>query len=211
MPSSAPPDSRRLDIRKYANRRFYDATHSKPVTQEEIHHFIRNGHAVRVTDAKTGDDITVRVLAQIILDMDGPKLAVFPVELLHRLIQSNEKLMHDFVDKYFNQALMLFLESRRKFDDQLRSAIGLGMTPSQTPDWARMMGGQFLPPFWMNPAQQPKGAAGGAAAAGDQTQETERTVQELQQQIQSLKQELANRDDKARKKSTKRRRQPQRK
>ena len=88
-----------MDIRKYANRRFYDATRSKHITQEEIHQFIRNGHEVRVTDAKTGEDITVRVLAQIILDMDEPKLAVFPVELLHRLIQSNETLMHDFVEK----------------------------------------------------------------------------------------------------------------
>ena len=211
MPSPAPPDDRRLDIRKYANRRFYDATHSKPVTQEEIHEFIRNGHEVRVTDAKSREDITVRVLAQIILDMDGPKLAVFPVELLHRLIQSNEKLMHDFVDKYFNQALMLFLESRRKFEDQLRGAIGLGMAPSQTPDWARMMGGQFLPPFWMNPAQQPKGATGGTAAAGDHAQDLEQTVQELHQQIQSLTQELAKRGGEAGGKPKKRHPRQQRK
>lgn len=205
MPSQAQPDNGRLDIRKYANRRFYDATHSKPVTQEQIHQFIRNGHEVRVTDAKTGADITVRVLAQIILDMDGPKLAVFPVELLHRLIQSNEKLMYDFVDKYFNQALMLFLESRRKFDEQLRNTIGLGMTPPQTPDWARMMGGQFLPQFWTNLAQPHKSTTREAAAGGDHTQELERTVQELQQQIQSLKQELASPGDEARSKPNKRR------
>ncbi len=211
MPSRAQPDTRRLDIRKYANRRFYDATHSKPVTQEEIHQFIRNGHEVRVTDAKTGKDITVRVLAQIILDMDGSKLAVFPVELLHRLIQSNEKLMSDFVDKYFNQALMLFLESRRTFDEQLRNTIGLGMTPPEAPDWARMMGGQFLSPFWMNFAQQHKGTKGEAATGGDRTQELERTVRELHQQIQSLTQELANRGGEAGRKPNKRRRRPQRK
>lgn len=211
MPSQAQPDNRRLDIRKYANRRFYDATHSKPVTQEEIHQFIRNGHEVRVTDAKTGEDITVRVLAQIMLDMDGPKLAVFPVELLHRLIQSNEKLMYDFVDKYFNQALMLFLESRRKFDEQLRNTIGLGTMPPQTPDWARMMGGQFLPQFWMNLAQQHKGATAEAGTGGDHAQELERTVQELQRQIRSLKQQLGNREDEARGKSNKRRPRQRRK
>ena len=205
MPSRAQPDNRRLDIRKYTNRRFYDATHSKPVTQEEIHQFIRNGHEVRVTDAKTGEDITIRVLAQIILDMDGSKLAVFPVELLHRLIQSNEKLMYDFVDKYFNQALMLFLDSRRKFEEQLRNTIGLGTTPPQAPDWARMMGGQFLPQFWMNSAQQHKGTTAEAATGGDHTQELERTVQELQRQNRSLKQELANRDDEARREPNKRR------
>ena len=203
MPNAAEAEPRRLDIRKYANRRFYDATRSKPVTQEEIHQFIRNGHEVSVTDAKTGEDITVRVLAQIILDMDEPKLAVFPVQLLHRLIQSNEKLMHDFVDKYFNQALMVFLDSRRKFDDQLRSAIGLGMTPLQPQDWARMMGGSFMPPFWMNTAQQDKGTSGEAPATGDRSQELERTVQELKNRIQSLQQELESRNDETPKKSDK--------
>ena len=157
MPNHSQPGPRRLDIRKYANRRFYDATRSKHITQEEIHQFIRNGHEVRVTDAKTGEDITVRVLAQIILDMDEPKLAVFPVELLHRLIQSNETLMRDFVEKYFNQALMVFLESRKKFEEQLRSATGLGMVPPQAMDWARMIGTPFLSPFATNVAHPPTG------------------------------------------------------
>lgn len=150
MTARSAPASAPLDIRKYANRRFYDATHRRPVTQQDIYRFIRDGHQVRVTDARTGKDITVRVLAQIILDLDDMKLAVFPVELLHRLIQSNEAIMRDFVDKYFNQALMLFLESRRKFEEQLRGAVGLGAGGSA--DWARFLAGPFFPGFWANPA-----------------------------------------------------------
>ena len=200
MPSPAQPEPRQLDIRKYANRRFYDATRSKPITQEEIHQLIRNGHEVRVTDAKTGDDITVRVLAQIILDMDEPKLAVFPVELLHRLIQSNETLMHDFVDKYFNQALMLFLESRRKFEEQLRSATGLAMAPMQAFDWTRMMGAPFFP----QSAKPQKDATEANAPANDRTQELERAVQELQQRVQSLQTRRSRGNDRAKKGSVKR-------
>jgi polyhydroxyalkanoate synthesis repressor PhaR len=187
MPSPAQPEPRRLDIRKYANRRFYDATRSKPITQEEIHRLIRNGHEVRVTDAKSGEDITVRVLAQIILDMDGPKLAVFPVELLHRLIQSNETLMHDFVDKYFNQALMLFLESRRKFEEQLRSATGLAMGPAQALDWGRMMGAPFLPQF----SKPQKDTTEEKPVSNARTQELERAVRELQERVQSLQKKRA--------------------
>jgi polyhydroxyalkanoate synthesis repressor PhaR len=182
MPSPAQPEPRRLDIRKYANRRFYDATRSKPITQEEIHQLIRSGHEVRVTDPKSGEDITVRVLAQIILDMDGPKLAVFPVQLLHRLIQSNETLMNDFVDKYFNQALMVFLESRKTFEEQLRSATGLAMAPAQAFDWSRMMGAPFLPQF----SKPQKNTADERPATDKQTQELERAVRELQKRVQSL-------------------------
>ena len=186
MPNHGQPEPRRLDIRKYANRRFYDATRSRHITQEEIHQFIRNGHEVRVTDAKTGEDITIRVLAQIILDMDEPKLAVFPVELLHRLIQSNETLMRDFVEKYFNQALMLFLESRKKFEEQLRTATGLGIVPPQAMDWARMMGTPFLSPFAPNVAHAPPAAAETASPQHERTQDLERAVRELQAQVQSL-------------------------
>jgi len=194
-----------LEIRKYANRRFYDATRSKHITQEQIHQFIRNGHEVRVTDAKTREDITVRVLAQIILDMDEPKLAVFPVELLHRLIQSNETLMHDFVEKYFNQALMVFLESRKKFEEQLRSATGLGMEPPQTWDWARMMETPFLSPFATNVAHPSRAAAEGAPPANEHTKELERAVRDLQEHVQALQRKQTRRDGRSRKKTTRRR------
>jgi polyhydroxyalkanoate synthesis repressor PhaR len=204
MPNQRQPDPRRLDIRKYANRRFYDATRSKHITQEEIHQFIRNGHEVRVTDAKTGADITGRVLAQIILDMDELKLAVFPVELLHRLIQSNETLMRDFVEKYFNQALMLFLESRKKFEEQLRSATGLGMVPAQTMDWARLIGTPFPSPIATNVAHPPSTVAAAAAHGDERTHELERAVRELQERVQSLQGKHARGTGRSRKKTTRR-------
>ena len=188
--TAQPTEPRRLEIRKYANRRFYDMTQSRPVTQQEIHQFVRDGHEVRVTDAKTGADITVRVLAQIILDMDEPKLAVFPVELLHRLIQSNEKIVHDFVDKYFNQALMVFLDSRRKFEEQLRTMTGLrsGASPQ---DFARFFGAPFFPQFWLGAPPAQPGPNGPGAVDEPAAQKLEQTVADLRQQVQSLQRQLS--------------------
>ena len=204
MPNQGQAEPRRLDIRKYANRRFYDATRSRHITQEEIHQFIRNGHEVRVTDATTGEDITVRVLAQIILDMDEPKLAVFPVELLHRLIQSNETLMRDFVEKYFNQALMLFLESRKKFEEQLRTATGLGIVPPQAMDWARLMGTPFLSPLAPDVAHPSTAAAEAAPRTDERTQELVRAVRDLQEQVQLLQGKHPSGTGRSRKKATSR-------
>jgi len=126
-------DPKRLKIRKYPNRRYYDSTRSQHLTLEEIHAAIRDGYEIEVIDSKTGHDITAKVLAQIIIELDPPKLGVFPVALLHKLLRSNEQLVQDFTEKYFNQALTTFLESQRKFEKSLRGAMGLGsVAPSAT-------------------------------------------------------------------------------
>lgn len=190
MPQTDSATPGKLEIRKYQNRRYYDATRSKAVTLEEIHQLIRDGHEIHVTDAKTGEDITGQVLAQIILEMDTPKLEVFPVALLHRLIQSNETLMRDFVDKYFSQALMLFLESRRKFEEQMRGAMGL----AGAADWTRMMSSGFVPPFWTPSSTPPKAEPQTATAPPPQPEKDLRhVVDELKAQMASLQQQLAQR------------------
>ena len=119
-------DPKRLKIRKYPNRRYYDSTRSRHLTLEELYAAIRDGYEIEVTDSKTGQDITAKVLAQIIIDLDPPKLGVFPVALLHKLLRTNEQLVQDFTEKYFNQALATFLESQRTFERSLRNAMGLG-------------------------------------------------------------------------------------
>lgn len=184
MDNGSKQDSRRLDIRKYPNRRYYDATRSQHVKLEEIHELIRQGYEVQVTDSKTGRDITAKVLAQIILELDPPKLDVFPVPLLHRLIRANEQLVQDFTEKYFNKALACFLESQKHFESYLRQAVGLN--PSAT-DWTRMFN-PFMAPFLG--AFMP--GNGHSAPETAQTEpELRQQVAELQAQIQRLQVQLA--------------------
>ena len=59
-------------LKKYPNRRYYDTTQSRHITLDEIYAMIRGGVDVHVTDSKTGEDITAKVLAQIILEHDPP-------------------------------------------------------------------------------------------------------------------------------------------
>ena len=106
MSGDAPPARKRVLLRKYQNRRYYDSSRSLHVTLEDIFNLVR-GDDIQVTDSKTGEDITPTVLAQIILEHDPLKLGVFPVELLHHIIRVNEPLIRDFIDRYFNQFLGL--------------------------------------------------------------------------------------------------------
>src|SRR5678809_1065930 len=125
MPETSDPIPKKLEIKKYPNRRYYDATHSRHLTLEEIRSLIQQGYDITVTDAKTGADITAQVLTQIILELETAKLDSFPVPLLVRLIRTNDQLTKDFIDKYFNQALKSFLDYQEQVEQQVRKAHGL--------------------------------------------------------------------------------------
>jgi polyhydroxyalkanoate synthesis regulator protein len=78
-----------------------------------------------VLDSKTGQDITAKVLAQIIIELDPPKLDVFPVGMLHRLLRSNEKLAAGFLDTFFSQPLSAYLNTHRSAEKYFRQAMGI--------------------------------------------------------------------------------------
>jgi len=58
-------------IKKYANRRLYNTSKSCYVTLENLAEMVRNGEDFVVNDAKSGDDITRSVLAQIIFEEEA--------------------------------------------------------------------------------------------------------------------------------------------
>lgn len=192
MAEAVPGGPKRLTIKKYPNRRYYDATRSRHVTLEQIHSLIRDGYDVCVTDSKTGVDITPKVLAQIILELDPPKLDVFTVPLLHRLIRANEQLVQDFIEKYFNRALTAFLDSQRQFEAYLRHVLGLQGTSMSAPDWTSMMLGPFTQQFWPKP---PAPSREGAPPAAIPTEEDglRTMVEELRAEVVGLQKQLAKR------------------
>src|SRR5688572_29483844 len=161
MPEPIDAADKHLEIKKYPNRRYYDATRSRHLTLEEIHSLIREGYGIRVTDSKTGADITAKVLAQIILELDEEKIEAFPVALLQRLIRVNDQAIKEFVDRYFNQALTHYLQYRQQVEEHLRSASEMNpFFPGAAP-WTRAMFDPFgvsKPPGSAPPASSP-GAA----------------------------------------------------
>lgn len=193
--------NKHLEICKYPNRRYYDSTRSCHVTLEEIHSLIQDGYDIHVVDSRTGEDITGRVLAQIIIDLDPPKLGVFPVPMLHKLLRSSEQLMQDFVQKYFNQALMSFLDSQRSVEQYMRSAMGLQSSAPTVADWTKLMWaplnpaqwGGAVPPTAPGPAAPapttapPPTAAEPAATPAAGEEDLRGLVEQLQREVASLR------------------------
>jgi polyhydroxyalkanoate synthesis repressor PhaR len=84
-----------ITIKKYSNRRLYDTDRSVYVNLEDVAGLIREGHVVRVLDARTDEDLTRQVLLQILLELPGTSHVV-PVPLLHRIIRYTPDAAHPF-------------------------------------------------------------------------------------------------------------------
>lgn len=181
MAESAHSEPKRLEIRKYPNRRYYDTTRSRHLTLDEIHVLIRDGYDIQVTDSKTSEDITAQVLTQIILELETKKLDSFPVPLLARVIRVNDQLVKDFIEKYFNQALHSFLQYQHQLEEQLRQVHGLPAVYPAVSAWTKAMLHPFTAAFG--------GESGNATAAQPENAERlKQLVKELQAEVTRLKQ-----------------------
>jgi polyhydroxyalkanoate synthesis repressor PhaR len=184
-----------LEIKKYPNRRYYDATHSRHLTLEEIRSLIQQGYDLRVIDAKTSADITAQVLTQIILELDTPKLDSLPVPLLVRLIRMNDQLVKDFIEKYFNQALKSFFDYQKQLEEQIRKTHGLPPVFPSVSAWTKAVLEPFSAVF--SGASAAKTAEGQPPRA-EKEQDLHKLVRELQKEVASLKKKPAAKDRRTR-------------
>jgi polyhydroxyalkanoate synthesis repressor PhaR len=182
MPQDAP--DKILEIKKYLNRRYYDATHSRHLTLEEIRSLVQRGYDIRVVDAKTSADITAQVLTQIILELDTPKLDSLPVPLLVRLIRMNDQLVKDFIEKYFNQALKSFFEYQSQIEEQIRQTHGLPPLFPSVSAWTKAMLEPFSAAF---AAQTPPKPTETPPARAEKAEDLHKLVRELQREVAGLK------------------------
>ena len=77
-------------IKRYQNRKLYDTFQSCYVTLEEIAQIVREGHEIQVIDNKSKNDITYMTQIQLLFDQERKSLKPGNVELLKRVIRSEE-------------------------------------------------------------------------------------------------------------------------
>lgn len=182
-----------VQLRRYPNRRYYDSARSQHLTLEEIFRLICEGHSIEVSDSKSGEDITTRVLAQLILEQAPGKWGALPAELLHQLIRANDSLLREFVDKYFHRALLAFEKSQRDFEQYMRQALGLSnelLAMSPAPwgtNWAGMMLNPFMRAF-LAADGAPRTSTADQQSGG--TNPDPRTNSDLRAELEELKHEV---------------------
>src|SRR6202008_853104 len=112
-------------IKKYANRRLYNTGTSTYVTLEDLATMVKAGEDFVVFDAKTGDDITRSVLAQIIFEQENKEgQNLLPITFLRQLIRFYGDSMQMVVPRFLEASIESFTKEQEKFRQQMAQAFG---------------------------------------------------------------------------------------
>jgi polyhydroxyalkanoate synthesis repressor PhaR len=115
-----------LLLKKYTNRRLYETEKSVYVTLDYVTDAIKQGRQIKVTDAKTGEDVTSAILTQIVFEEVRKKKYLLPDPLLYLIIQYGENVLTDFFEKYLEQTIKNYLLFRNMADDQFKKWLEYG-------------------------------------------------------------------------------------
>src|SRR3954447_3294156 len=114
-----------IKIKKYANRRLYNTGTSTYVTLEDLATMVKSGEDFAVEDAKSGEDITRSVLAQIIFEQENKEgQNLLPINFLRQLIRFYGDSMQMLVPRYLEVSIDSFTREQEKFRQQLTQAFG---------------------------------------------------------------------------------------
>jgi polyhydroxyalkanoate synthesis repressor PhaR len=115
-----------VTIKKYANRRLYNTGTSTYVTLEDLATMVKAGEDFVVYDAKSGEDITRSVLAQIIFEQENKEgQNLLPINFLRQLIRFYGDSMQMLVPRYLETSIDSLTRDHQKFRDQMSQAFGV--------------------------------------------------------------------------------------
>jgi polyhydroxyalkanoate synthesis repressor PhaR len=132
--------SERITIQKYANRRLYNKATSSYITLEDLSTMVKEGVDFVVYDAKSGEDITRKVLTQIIFEEEGRGQNLLPIQFLRQLIGFYGDRMQAFLPSFLELSLDSFIRQQERlqgpwtsvappsmgaFDEQIRQNMAL--------------------------------------------------------------------------------------
>jgi polyhydroxyalkanoate synthesis repressor PhaR len=118
-------DKEPITIKKYANRRLYNTGTSTYVTLEDLAAMVKKGEDFVVYDAKTGEDITRSVLAQIIFEQENKEgQSLLPITFLRQLIRFYGDSMQMLVPRYLEASIDSLTREQGKFREQMAQAFG---------------------------------------------------------------------------------------
>ncbi|MFZ5735980.1 polyhydroxyalkanoate synthesis repressor PhaR [Rhodopseudomonas thermotolerans] len=187
-------------IKKYANRRLYNTGTSTYVTLEDLAAMVKNGEDFLVYDAKTGDDITRSVLAQIIFEQENKAgQNLLPTTFLRQLIRFYGDSMQMVVPKYLEQSIDSLTREQEKFRKQMASTFSmtpfapLEETVRRNMELFQQTFSMFVPrpPSHESAEEAPAEAGGGT----DSIEDLRRQMKEMQDRLERMSLEQPKKDE----------------
>src|SRR6201997_691084 len=116
-------------IRKYANRRLYDAHDSRHVTLVDLRKLIAAGERIKVIDDKSGEDLTRSILLQIIATQEQFGTPVLSTELLEAIIRFYGNPVQEMLTTYLEQSIGSLLRQQQVMRAEMAKALESPMAP----------------------------------------------------------------------------------
>jgi polyhydroxyalkanoate synthesis repressor PhaR len=109
-------------IKKYANRRLYDASQSRHITLDDIRNLVVAGVRVKVVEDKTSEDITRLILLQVISDQEQFGRPILSTQLLETLIRFYGNSLQNFLSAYLEKSVATFVHEQQGLQPQRNEA-----------------------------------------------------------------------------------------
>ena len=158
-------------IKKYANRRLYDAAQSRHITIDDIRDMVIAGTRVKVIEDKSNEDITRLVLLQVIADQEQFGRPILSTSLLESMIRFYGNSMQSYFSSYLEKSVETFIRQQEVMQQQMNGATNpiAELTRQNLELWAKMqetMLATFAPPQ----ANNTKSKTGGKTSDDDADQ-----------------------------------------
>jgi len=121
------PAPEKVVIQKYANRRLYNKATSTYITLDDLALMVRDNVDFIVYDAKTGEDITRKVLTQIIFEEESSGQSLLPIAFLRQLIRFYGDQMQAFLPSYLELSLDSFIRQQERLRSQFSTMTPAGV------------------------------------------------------------------------------------
>jgi polyhydroxyalkanoate synthesis repressor PhaR len=100
-------------IKKYPNRRLYDTKLSRYITLHDIRALIVGQAEVRVTEQRTGHDITREVLLQVVAEQEKTEHARLSQPFLAQLIGSYASTAAEPTSRYLEESMATYMDDQQ--------------------------------------------------------------------------------------------------
>ncbi len=118
-------------IKRYPNRRLYDTESSRYITLEDLAVLIGENREVKVVDSRTDEDLTRRVLVQVLLTDDQvQKLNCLPVDFLRTLIRLRDPSLMKLFEHYVGMTLQTFTIAQQAMQQNLELLQKMAPVPA---------------------------------------------------------------------------------
>jgi polyhydroxyalkanoate synthesis repressor PhaR len=110
-------------IKKYANRRLYDASQSRHITLDDIRGLIIKGEKIRVVEDKSGTDITRHILLQVIAEQEQFGRPILSTSLLEAIIRFYGNPMQGILATFLERSVDAFLHQQEMVQNQIAKVV----------------------------------------------------------------------------------------